>query len=175
MLRFPMTERLRCIHPCAPSLERLCEPEVEHLDRAVLPDFDIGRLQVAVNDSPFVRRIKGVDHLASDRQGLVERNGAPRESVGERRPFHQFEDERLDPVGFFNSIDSCDVRMVQRGEQLGLALKAQEAIRVICPRPKKDFDSNLSLQARVARTVDLAHAADPNRRKNFIGPEASTC
>ena len=37
------------------GIERLGEPEVEHLDGAIGANLDVGRLQIAVDDALFVR------------------------------------------------------------------------------------------------------------------------
>ena len=60
----------------ARSSDRLREPEVEHLDRAVGPQLDVGRLQIAMDDALLVRRFERLRDLLRDRQGLIERESA---------------------------------------------------------------------------------------------------
>ena len=69
------------------SLERLREPEVEHLDRAVGPDLDVGRLQIAMDDALLVRGFERLGDLPRDGQRFVERKASARDALGEgRRP-----------------------------------------------------------------------------------------
>ena len=52
---------------------RLGEPEVQHLHGAVGSNHDVGRLQVAMHDSPLVRGVEGEGDLAGDGHGFVHR------------------------------------------------------------------------------------------------------
>ena len=85
-------------------LQRLRQPEVEHLHRAVGAHLDVGRLEIAMDDALLVRRFERLGDLPRDRQRLVERNRPARDAVGERRPFDQLQDERrATPVGCLRS------------------------------------------------------------------------
>ena len=55
-------------------VERLRQPEVQHLHRAVVADLDVRRLQIAMDDPLLVRRFERLGDLLRDRQRLVERN-----------------------------------------------------------------------------------------------------
>ena len=48
----------------------LGQAEVEHLHGAVGPQLDVGRLQVAMDDTPLMRRLERVRDLLRDRQSL---------------------------------------------------------------------------------------------------------
>ncbi len=52
------------------GLEGFCQSEVEHLDRAVRPDLDVGRLQIPMDDAPLVRGLEGVGDLPRDGEGV---------------------------------------------------------------------------------------------------------
>ena len=56
-------------------LRRLGETEVEDLDRAVGPNLDVGRLQVAMNNPLLVRRFEGVGNLSCNAQRLGNSSG----------------------------------------------------------------------------------------------------
>ena len=55
-------------------LPRLGEPEVEHLDRAVVGDLDVGRFEIAVDDALLVRRLEGFGDLQRDRDRFLDRD-----------------------------------------------------------------------------------------------------
>jgi len=57
----------------ARRLERLGQPEVQHLHRAVGSHLHVGRLQIAVDDALLVRRLERIGNLLRDREGLVDR------------------------------------------------------------------------------------------------------
>ena len=70
-------------------LNRLGQTVVEHLDRAVGPQFDVGRLQVAVNDPLLVCGFEGLGDLLRDGACLIDGDGTsarsgPREGRGPR-------------------------------------------------------------------------------------------
>ena len=76
-------DRRRCVRrratepdPAASRLHRLRQPEVEHLDRAVGADLDVGRLQIAMDDALLVRGFERFGDLPRDRERLVERKRA---------------------------------------------------------------------------------------------------
>jgi hypothetical protein len=56
---------------------------------------------------------------------------------------------------FLQTVDGRDVRVVQRGEHFGFALKAREAIGIACHRGRQHLDCNLTLQIRVGGPIDL--------------------
>ena len=76
--------------------DRLRQAEVQHLDRAVRPHFDIRGLQVAMDDALLVRGFECIGDLLRDRDGFVERKWTARDPIGQRVAFDQFEDERPD-------------------------------------------------------------------------------
>jgi hypothetical protein len=52
------------------GLDCLRQSEVEHFHRAVGPQLDVGRLEIAMDDALFVRRFKRERDLLSDAKGL---------------------------------------------------------------------------------------------------------
>src|SRR6476620_9938512 len=65
-------------------------------------------------------------------------------------------------------MNVTDVRMIQRGEQLGLAGEPREPFSVVRERFGKHFKRDLPMEFRVARPIDLAHAARTERGEHFI-------
>jgi hypothetical protein len=96
---------------------------------------------------------------------------AARQPLSQVFPLDQFHDQRSDAVNVFQSINRCDVRVIEAGEHFGFALKALEAIGIPGHGFRKDFDRDLPLQLRVVRAIHLAHSACAENRKNFVGPE----
>jgi hypothetical protein len=73
----------------------------------------------------------------------------------------------------FDAVNLRDVGMVQRREQLGLALKSRQPLSVIRERIGQNFDRDFALQARIPRAIDLAHTAGADEGDDFVGAEAS--
>ena len=76
----------------------LREPEVEDLDDAVGPDFDVRRLQVAVDDALLVRGLERVGDLPRDSEGFVGADRPTGDALGEILAFHELHHERRTPA-----------------------------------------------------------------------------
>ena len=75
------------------------------------------------------------------------------------------------PILPIQPVNVRDVRMIQGGEHFRFALKTREPIGVSGQRRRKNLEGDLTLQLRVRRPIDLAHAAHAERRDDFIEPE----
>ena len=62
-------------------------------------------------------------------------------------------------VAVFDAVDRADVRMIERGEQPRFALEAREPSGSRRERARQDLDRDVAAELRVARAIDLAHAA----------------
>ena len=61
--------------------------------------------------------------------------------------------------------------MVQRRGGAGFLLESMEAVGVGGERDGQDLDRHVTTQPRIARAIDLAHAAGADDRDDFIGAE----
>jgi hypothetical protein len=82
--------------------------------------LNVGGLEIAVNDALLMRSFERLGDLGGESDRFIHREGAPRESVGQRFAVQELEDERRDPVRLLDAVDGGDVRMAQRGEETGL-------------------------------------------------------
>ena len=121
-------------------------------------NLDVRGLQIAMDDPLLVRRLERLGDLLRDRQRLVERNRAPRDPLREILALDEFHDERLHAVGVLQAVDRRDVRMVQRGEDFGFALKPRQPVGVACQRRGQDLERDLTFQLRVRGAIHLPHA-----------------
>jgi hypothetical protein len=62
--------------------------------------------------------------------------------------------------------------MAQRGEETGLALEPDEAVRVGHEALGQDLDRDVPVEPRVERAVDLAHSSGADGTEDLVGPEA---
>src|SRR5437660_6755345 len=63
--------------------------------------------------------------------------------------------------------------MIQRREELRLALEARDPFRIVGETLRQEFDRDIARKPRVARFVDFAHAAGAERRDDFVRTEAT--
>src|SRR5450759_5134163 len=69
-------------------------------------------------------------------------------------------------------MDGGNARMIERREQLRLPLKARHPFLVLEELFRQDLQRNDPLESRVLRSVNLAHPARAERRKEFVRSEA---
>ena len=85
-----------------------------------------------------------VGDLASNWQGLVQRDRAACYAVGEVFALDEFHHEGLDAIGVLEPVNGCDVRVIQRGKDFRLALKPREPLGV----GRKGFGQDFSATSR---------------------------
>jgi hypothetical protein len=138
------------------------DTEIEHLDvmRRVgvcASDQDVGGLQVTMDDPRGVSRGQSVGDLHSDVNQLADRS---------RRRHRRTVDEFHDQVIRSDVIQVTHVRVVQRRNASRFTLES--AAKVL----RDELDGDWPVETRVARLVDLAHAARADERNDFVGAEA---
>ncbi len=82
-----------------------------------------------MDDPLLMGGFQGFGDLLGDRQCLVNRDWPLRDSLRQRWPFDQFQNQRLLPFGFFQPVDVADVGMVQGGQDFGFALEPGQPCR----------------------------------------------
>ena len=67
----------------------------------------------------------------------------------------------MNAARILEAVDRGDVRMVERGEQFRLAMKARQPVGVQHERLGEDLQRDIAAQLRVARVIHLPHSAGP--------------
>ena len=106
------------------------ETEVEHLDHSVGRDLDVGGFEIAMDDPGAVGGIERADNLLRDGHSLRERQRTPAHALVQRVTLDQLEHKGRHAAGVLETVDSPDVRMIERCEQSRFALEARRAIGV---------------------------------------------
>jgi hypothetical protein len=137
----------------------LSQAKVENLGMATLGHEEVGGLDVAMDDSRGMCRLKSVGNLDGDGQKNVRFHGTPRHSVFQCQPVQKLHgDERLARV-LSNLVNGADVGMIQRGGRAGFPAEAFQCLRVLCPVFGKEFQRREAAEFRVFRLVHHAHPA----------------
>lgn len=76
------------------------------------------------------------------------------------------------PAGPLEAVNGGDVRMVERRENFGFALKPGEPVRVCGHRLGQHLDRHRPLQVGVRGAIDLTHSARTNVGSDVIRTEA---
>src|SRR5262249_33536045 len=77
-------------------------------------------------------------------------------------------------VGFFQTEERGNVRMMQSGEQARLALEARQPVGVVGAVVLDDLDGDLAIESGVAGAGDFAPAANAGRAEGFVVAEVSS-
>ncbi len=109
-----------------------------------------------MDDTGLVARFESLGHLPRDGERFLDRNRSFSDALGERRTFDELENERLHAVRFFQTVNARDVRMVQRREELGLALEPRQALFVSRELFGKNLDRYVAGELPIACPIDLA-------------------
>ena len=73
----------------------------------------------------------------------------------------------------FEPVDGGNMRMVERGEDLRLALEADEAIAIEREHGRYDLQRDVATKFRVACAIHLTHAAGAEGGEDLVRAEAS--
>ena len=121
-----------------------------------------------MDDALLVRGFERFGDLSRDRQRFVERQRTLRDAVRERRALDELEHQRVRARIFLESVDRADVRMIERREQLCLALEARDAVGIGRESIREKFQRDIAVEPRIARAIHLAHAARAESRHELI-------
>ena len=134
-----------------------------------------------MDDALAMRLVERVGDLDGDLQRLVERERPFLEARGQRLALEMRHDQVVRAIDAADVVDAADVGMVQRGDGAGLALEPGPQIGIASNLTRQDLDGDRSIEACVAGSVDLAHAAgseggdDLIRAEPGAGAESQTC
>ncbi len=129
---------------------------------AVLVEQDVRRFQVAVEDAPLVGVVHRQGGLLQQRRGRFGIRDVVGELFIQARPADQLHAEIALAVVVADLQDGHDVRMVERGDRLGLVLEPPQIV-VAGQRGRPDhLEGHGAVEADLTGLVDNAHAAAPN-------------
>jgi hypothetical protein len=73
---------------CRYRFHRLRQPKIEHLDRAIVADLDVGRFQIAMDDALLVSGFEGFSDLLGNGQRFVDWDWTLSNPISKRRTLH---------------------------------------------------------------------------------------
>ena len=142
------------------------KPKIEHLD-AIPRQHDVLRLHVPMSNSGAMRTVERVGDLGGVFDGLVERDGAFFNALGEGFAIDQFHHH----VAGTDVVKDADMGMVQRRDRPGFAFETQAMILTSGNVFRQDLDGDGAIKTSIAGFVDLAHTARPDRGEDFVRAE----
>src|SRR5467141_273175 len=80
--------------------------------------------------------------------------------------------QELGAVLISHVVQHANMRMVQAGDRLGLALKALPQSWVVGEMRRKNLDGDSAVQARISRSVDFTHSSCADGRNDLVWAES---
>jgi len=134
-----------------------------------------------MDDSLLMGGLERIHDLPRDHKclGYVQRSAKASRSIRtgwsasiqasvERFAVDELQHQELRRSRFFKTVDCADVRMIQRGEELRLALEARHALGIGDEELRQDLDGDVATELRVARFIDFAHPARAERGEDVV-------
>ena len=119
-----------------------------------------------------MRRAECVGNLNRNVEGVVERQRAFLQPVGQRLAFEIFHDEKRRALLFADVVEGADVWMCELRDRAGFTIEAFAKLPIGSERFRNDFDRDRAIEPGVSRFVDLTHAAGPEDGDDLVRPEA---
>ncbi len=152
----------------------LGDPEVHEYGCAVLPEHDVLRLDVPVNESLGMRVVQGIGEARQDPQRFsgLKRPGPEQipQTVGQI--LHD------DEVGFSRSadiVDGNDVWMAEPPRGLGFLQEAVGEQRIAEKSRDKDFDRHMAIEGLLNAQVHIRRSAGPQLSLDGITRDYRQC
>src|SRR5262249_52810748 len=98
-------------------------------------------------------------------------NWSARESCTQRFAVKQLRHDIWRAALLADVMNREDVWMVERSGGAGFLPESRQALGIAAELGWQDFDRHVAPQPRVARSIDLPHAAGTQRRQDFVRSE----
>ncbi len=122
-----------------------------------------------------VSRFKCFGDLLRNIESVFGGHGSSLEVASQCLTLDVFEHKEPRSVRFVEAIDGGDVGVVERSQQLGLALEASNPLLIPRHQLGQHLDRDFSIQLGISGKVDLAHATRTQRRDNLVRTEFGAC
>ena len=155
------------------SIDELRDAEVQQLRHALVGHEDVRRFDVAVHDQVLMRVVDRRADRLEQPQPVGDREALPIAVVVEADAVDVFHDEVGHAFLRRAAVEELrDVRMVEIGQYLALALQSEFGLGVDEPvAPELDRDLLVELVVRAAGEIDHAHAARAEQPLDPVGPD----
>ena len=148
------------------------DAEVEHLGGTIVGHLDVVGLEIAMNNSPGVRRLDGAGDLAAESNRLLDRKRPlGGDALPERPTRHVLEHQVQGALVLQEVVDLGYVRVVELGDDPGLALQPRQAPFVGDNLLGQRLDGDLAIETVVMGEVDDAHPPAPQLAEHVVRPD----
>ena len=111
-----------------------------------------------MDDSFRMCRVEGVGNLDAQFEYRFYLQRLATDYVVKRLPFQQFHGDYGPSIDLIDFVDRADVRVVQRGRNLGFPLETAEGLCIVGEFVGKELQRDVATELEVFRFVDHTHA-----------------
>src|SRR6266498_790929 len=147
---------------------QLGQSEVEYLEAAIVSDEQVLRLEITMHDGFFVCGGETQRDLLRVIKCFARRKCAITKKFSQFLAFEQFGDDKGCSLVSADIVDGQNVWMIECGSGASFLLEPSQPIRVQSERGGQELDRDFTIQAGIARAVDLAHTACANLADNRV-------
>ncbi len=126
-----------------------------------------------MSDALAMRLVQRIGNFDGVLQNLLQRQRTFCESLRKRLAFEMLHHQVVGPILVAHVIERADVRMIQAGDDAGLALEPLARLRARSKMCGKHLDGNDAIESRVSSLIHLAHAAFAELRDDLVVAEPS--
>jgi hypothetical protein len=155
------------------AVEPLGQAEVGHVGIVVLVDQDVGRFQVAVQNSLLVGILQCLGHGQHDACSLAAGQRPGSQPPGQRLALHVLHAEVILAIDVADLVHGGNVAVVQARRGLGLDEKALQIFRRSEPAAQDHFQGDNPVELLLLGPVNHSHAAPAHFGEQFIIAEFS--
>ncbi len=153
---------------------QLGQPEIQDLHAPVAEHEEVRRLEIPMDQPVIVRRGEAARDLERDVDRLARRERPLVQTLAQGLALEKLGHEVGRSLVRAHIVEHENVGMVQGAGRARLLLEASETIRIGGERGGQHLDRDLTSQAGVARSIDLAHAPRAERRQDLVRAELCT-
>jgi hypothetical protein len=124
-----------------------------------------------MRNPPRVRILYRSGDFARNPEHLIQRQWASFQTIGERLAFEILHHQKVHAVLRADVVQRADVRMLQAGDCLRLAIQSLLQFRVGGQVRGENFHRDGTIEAGIARAIDFPHATGPDRCLNLVGSQ----
>ena len=147
------------------------DAEVQKLEIAPGTDFDVGALEVAMNDALRVHVFQRAGTLGKDGNSLRGGPGAqPRGDLLQRFAIDELHNHHRGALKLSEVIEAGDPGVAEAGLDLRFVTKALQEDRIV-GRGGQDFHRGIATQAVMLRTINTPHPALAKKAENTVFPD----
>ncbi len=164
--------RRGCVRPWRPfRLLRIADDfrdaKVRYLHRPGLVDKEVFRFDIAMHNAVIVGTLQGIANRRDDPQGFLRREAFGLQQLAEIHAVHKLHKQKIEAACLPEVMHPDDVRVIERGERMGLFFKPGRKLRIIGPLRCEQFQCHEPVQGLLPCLVNDAHAAASEAFEDF--------